>query len=597
MTKTCPSCDVLAPPDARYCRHCGAQIKRVGASSGAGDGSISPIAATVPLSSQNTTDEIVAHPPPQSAATHTAEVTHEEMDELLRRGARAEEVRDGESGWTNGEKPLPSPPAPTRDTQPGATSAANHAERLHDNGSSGAAFDDFDSEQTQITISVRPLTSRNSPADAAAVASAGATRANNNPHFNATPQQVTLSPNGSLPTADANATETPAAAAAALPPPRPTVQSPEARAFRVWLGLGLAALSIVVIGVALAAFWFGSRTLRAPAGTPAVVNSEADPGLNDPKRLANAKLAEADALLASGNSAEAEVRLREAAALDPTNAEPQRRLARLLFVGGERRAGIEALRAVTRLAPDDTEAWLNLASVQFAESLYEDALESYRGLGEASPAALARDTVQLAYADALRLSGQSAEARVIYRRLASSPDAEVADASKQQLGQPTPSPTNEAVDEAKAQALETAREGARAREANRPPEASSATPAPQPTAAARPEPTAAATTAPTKISPASPSEHYGRGVSLWATNRGAAVAEFRAAAERGNADASYYLGLSVAEGRDPRSLKRAELVAGLVHFGRARKSRFRAQSLTYEEQLGRELDRRRNTER
>ncbi|MCA1556452.1 MAG: tetratricopeptide repeat protein, partial [Acidobacteria bacterium] len=323
-----------------------------------------------------------------------------------------------------------------------------------------------------------------------------------------------------------------------------------------------------------------------------IVNSEAAP---DPKQLANAKLAEADVLLASGNTSEAQARLREAAALDPANAEAQRRLARLLLANGERRAGLEALRAVTRLAPDDTEAWLSLASAQFAEGLYEDALESYRGLGAASPAALARDTVQLAYADALRLSGRKAEAHVIYRRLATSPDAEVATASKQQLAQPTPSPTDEVVDQAKAQqALETAREQARA-EASRTPEATSA---PPPSAAAtRPEPTAATTTAPTKVTPASPSEHYGRGVGLWETNRGAAVAEFRAAAERGNADASYYLGLSIAGGRDPRSLKRAELVAALVHFGRARKSRFRAQSLTYEEQLGRELDRRRNAER
>jgi tetratricopeptide (TPR) repeat protein len=361
--------------------------------------------------------------------------------------------------------------------------------------------------------------------------------------------------------------------------------------------LGLATLLIAFIGgVAMAAFWFGWRGSPASKSEPVVINGEAGPASNDPKLLANVKLAEADSLLASGNTEEAAARLREAAALDPANAEPQRRLARLLLAGGARRDGIEALKAVTRLAPDDTEAWLSLASAQSAEGLYEDAVESYRGLGEASPAALARDTVQLAYADALRLSGRNAEARVIYRRLASSPDAKVADASKLQLGQPKPSPTNEAVDEAKAQALKTAE--ATARETNRTPEASSAPPAPQPSVAAGPESTAATTTtAPRKVSPASPSEHYERGVSLWATNRGAAVAEFRAAAARGNADASYYLGLSVAEGRDPRLLKRAELVAALVHFGQARKGRFRAQSLTYEEQLGRELDRRRNDQR
>lgn len=600
MTKTCPSCDVLAPPDARYCRHCGTQLQRVGASSGAGDGSVSPNAATVPLSSQNTTDEMVAHPSPpqQSAASHTSEVTHEEMNDLLRRGARAGELKDEKTNRaSDGEH------TPARDTQQSATLSANHAERLSDNGSTGSLSDDFDSEQTQITISVRPLTSRTLPPDDAVVASVVAARANRNPQFNSTPQQVTLSPTGTL-QPDASTKIPPSQQQQQpSPPQRPAAvrRSPEARAFRVWLGL--AALSIAVIGaVAAAAFWFGARSWRSSEPTPAIVSGGAAPVLNDPKGLANAKLAEADMLLASGNTSEAQARLREAAALDPANAEPQRRLARLLLANGERRAGLEALRAVTRLAPDDTEAWLSLASAQFAEELYEDALESYRGLGEASPAALARDTVQLNYADALRMSGRNAEARVIYRRLASSPDAEVASASRQQLAQPTPSPTGEIVDEAKAQALETARAGgARTPEASRTPEAAFATPTPQPpaaTAAARPEPTAAAaaaTTAPTKVSRASPSEHYQRGVGLWATNRGAAVAELRSAAERGNADASYYLGLSIAEGRDPRALKRAELVAALVHFGRARRSsRFRAQSITYEEQLGRELDKRRN---
>ena len=272
--KTCPSCDVLAPTDARYCRHCGAQLKRVGAASGAGDGSISPIAATVPLSSQNPTDQIVAHPPPQSAAPHTSEVTRAEMDDLLRRGTRAGADQEEAANRASGEQ---LPPAPARDAQQVASSA-HHAGRFHGNDSSDSSYDDFDSEQTQITISVRPFTSRNLPADAAAATSSAsvvAARANTNPQFNATPQQVTLSPDGSL-QQDANMTTTVAVAA---PPPlmRPTtVRSTEARAFRVWIGLGLAALSVAVIGgVAMAAFWFGSRSLRASEGTPAVLNGEA----------------------------------------------------------------------------------------------------------------------------------------------------------------------------------------------------------------------------------------------------------------------------------------------------------------------------------
>jgi tetratricopeptide (TPR) repeat protein len=364
--------------------------------------------------------------------------------------------------------------------------------------------------------------------------------------------------------------------------------------------MGLGVLSIVVIcGVAFAAFWYGSRGWRNSPTPPPTVSESSAPAAPDPKELAQAKLAEADALIASGNTSEAQARLREAAALDPLDAEPQRRLARLLLASGARREGIEALRVVTRLAPTDAESWRTLATAQSAEGLYADAVESYRGLGEASPAALARDTVQLAYADALRLSGRASEARVIYRRLAASSDAEVAAASRQQLGLPSPTPADEDTEDADAHTAETAareQAAARAEETARTTEGSSALPTPDPSATRNTPPTSSTTTnnaAPARASTGSPSEQFQRGVGLWATNRAAALAEFRAAAERGNSDASYYLGLSIAEGRDPRALKRAELVAAIVYFGRARRGKFRAQAVTYEEQLGRELDRRR----
>ena len=594
MTKTCPSCEILAPPDARYCRHCGTQLKRVSMASG---DNVSPSASTVPLSGQNTTDEIVApHPSPSSSTTtHTSEVTHEELDHLLqpRDDARAGDIRQAEAA-RDGVR------AHARDDGRDIHSAANYAENFRADAASHLSPDDFDPEQTQITINVRPLTSRNLPADAAATSAASAasvatTRANSKPQFNSAPQQVTMSPTGAL---QAEETET------NVPPlsptsPGPASRSTESRALRVWLGMGVALLSVVVIcGVAFAAFWYGSRGWRNSQTPPAPV-SETAPAAPDPKELAQAKLAEADALIASGNTAEAQARLNEAAALDPLNAEPQRRLARLLLASGARREAIEALRVVTRLAPTDAEAWRTLATTQSAEGLYADAVESYRGLGEASPATLARDAVQLAYADALRLSGRASEARVIYRRLAASTDAEVAAASRQQLGLPSPTPADEDAEDADAHTAETAaREStARAEETARTTEGSTALPTPEPSATRNaPPPTTATTTnnnAPAKASTGSPSEQYQRGVGLWASNRAAAVAEFRAAAERGNSDASYYLGLGIAEGRDPRALKRAELVAAIVHFGRARRGRFRAQAATYEDQLGRELDRRR----
>jgi tetratricopeptide (TPR) repeat protein len=356
----------------------------------------------------------------------------------------------------------------------------------------------------------------------------------------------------------------------------------------VWLGMGMAIFSVVVICCVAAAIWFGVRGLRRAPETPppASAGVEVAPVTNDPKQLVDAKLAEADALIASGNATEAAARLREATVLDPNNTEPHRRLARLLLANGSQREAIEELRVVARLDPTDAETWRSLASAQFAEGLYQDALESYRGLGEASPAALARDPVQLAYANALRLAGRTGEARAIYRRLAeTSSDEQVAAASKRQLGQPTPTPSEEDAANANLQTADAARAGEAAttrEQASRPPETASASPTPLPTAT------------PSRASSGSPSDQYQRGVALWPTNRTAAISEFRAAAARGNSDASYYLGLSITEGRDPRSLKRADLVAALVHFGRARRGKFRGQSITYEEQLGRELDRRRN---
>lgn len=96
---------------------------------------------------------------------------------------------------------------------------------------------------------------------------------------------------------------------------------------------------------------------------------------------------------------------------------------------------------------------------------------------------------------------------------------------------------------------------------------------------------------------ASPREHFERGEQLWGEDRRAALAEFAAAAQRGNRDANYYLGLGAARGRDPRSLKRGELVAALTYFQRARRSRFSAEARRYEDSLGKEFDRRLAAER
>ncbi|HYX40776.1 MAG TPA: hypothetical protein VE821_03715, partial [Pyrinomonadaceae bacterium] len=246
---------------------------------------------------------------------------------------------------------------------------------------------------------------------------------------------------------------------------------------------------------------------------------------------------------------------------------------------GARQTAIEELRAVTGLEPNDRDAWRQLAEAQLAEKLYADAADSYHTLIGLSDEARADERLQLAYADALRLAGRADDASAIYKTLVASPLPDVARTSKQRLAEITasakPTNTNE-----------------RTQNTN---EASNAQPTPvSQQAAANPMPRPSASPTPTNNTSAlSPAGHYQRGVSLWATNRAAAITEFRAAAAGdGNPDAYYYLGLSFAEGRDPRTLGRAELVAALEFFQRARAGHFSAQARRYEDQLGQEFDRR-----
>lgn len=346
-------------------------------------------------------------------------------------------------------------------------------------------------------------------------------------------------------------------------------QPPEHRALRVWLVAGLLG-SLLLLCVAGAGTWLWLRTRQTPAlttntDTPIVATPA------DAQQTAQAKIAEAQGLLAAGNPVAATARLREAVTLDPANAEAHRQLAQLLLASGARETALAELRAVTRLEPNDKDAWRQLAAAQFAAGQYAAAADSYHTLMDVSSEALADDRLQLAYADALRLAGRADNARVLYRRLAASPLADVARTSKQRLTEASAPPPSHETASAPTRVAGTT-------------ETNNVPPTPmRPAVAASPVAAPALT----------PAEHYQRGVNLWASNRAAAAAEFRAAAGAGNADAYYYLGLNLAAGRDPHALGRAELVAALEYFQRARASRFSAQARRYEDQLGQEFDRRR----
>ncbi|HYO62845.1 MAG TPA: tetratricopeptide repeat protein, partial [Pyrinomonadaceae bacterium] len=366
------------------------------------------------------------------------------------------------------------------------------------------------------------------------------------------------------------------------PQPAPPAGKPRAR----YLWFVAAAASLFLLLVTVAAIWLGVGYFRRRETPPA--SAEAVAPAPDPRQLSEEKAAEAESLLAGGDLDGAIARLREATTVDPANTKALRRLGDLLLDNGRRREAIEAFRALAERDPRDAEAWRSLARAQLDETLFADAAESFRRLVALGGTTALNDNELLSYAEALRLSGKPEEARAFYERLSTSTFADVASSARQRLSelasaQASPASSPDPQRDARAQAAgQPASQPFLSPSPQQPPPAQ-ATPTPPP---ARVEPTPApAHTA---------AEHFARGEQLWSSNRQQALGEFRSAAAKGNTDAYYYLGLAIVQGRDPGSLQRAELVMALQYFQNARRGgRFRAESQRYEDQLGREFDRRR----
>lgn len=540
MTKTCPSCGTVAAPEARFCRRCGTLLRTTGTADDR-EGLVSPLAATVPLSDEGrTTHGLSADDPARSPDTNR--VNRAELDELLR-------PLKPEPNF----QPTPAPGAPGSDDG--------------DNGRQPVEHDD------ELTISVARLTTR--PRQVVPLAVAGSATP-----FNAEGDTEADAPAASQ-AAQASAPASPVSSA-----PHPAQKS---RSHRVWYTM--AGVSVGLLLITLAAFWFGVGYFRQRAPAPTV--ADAPPPAVNPQQLSEEKRAEAEALLAGGDLDAAIARLREAVAFDASNIGAQRRLGDLLRDNGRRREAVDVYRAILRHDPRDTEAWRSLARVQLDESLYADASESYRQLIALAGEAGLNDHELLSYAESLRLSGRARDAQGFYQRLAASPVADVANAARQHLSDdaslaPTPSTSPEL-----ARAAQEPSNQNRASQTSPPPAMPSPTPAPA-AAATSPVSGIAPPAPPVKTENLSSGEHFKRGEQLWPSNRAAALNEFRAAANKGNRDAYYYLGLSIAEGKDPRALHPALLGAAYQYFQNAMRSgRFRSEARRYEQQLGEEVDRRR----
>ena len=598
MTQPCPSCGAETHPNARYCRRCGMPV-RASTGDGEGTGDVSPQAATVPLSGDVRATDGLGVDENQFPSADTTRVNQADLDRLLR------------------TQQMSVPPPPSGDDADGQATliradqgalagefARFESSLGRDSGGVGDA-DEHDTSEIEKTLDApgvghdggdedfgmktRPAFVRDADEELTVASPRPAP-----PHGHIGAEREGVSEPGGIALEIVDRAEAPTPSATPAYPAAPAHPAPPSapvpgtqRRRRLWPYVAAACVAALILTIAAA--WLAARYMRR--GEPvADATATPTPVPPDARQLFEEKLAEADALLAAGQLDDAMARLREANEIDPANTRAHRRLGELLLDSGARREAVEEFRAVTRNAPDDFTAWRQLASAQFAEGLHHDAAESYRRLialvGEGS----ADPTDLLTYADALSRSGRAEEARVVYQRLTSVSSPEVASAARQRLSElaqqpaPSPSPGQKNGDNARAGQQgegETASTAAPNANASAP---SAPTPVVQPTTAPTPAARPPATT---------PAEHYRRGVELWSSNRSAALGEFRAA---GNSpEAHYYLGLSLVEGRDLRSLKRAEIVAALQFFQSAqRSSQFAEPARRQAQQLGREFDRLRN---
>ncbi|HUQ33501.1 MAG TPA: tetratricopeptide repeat protein [Pyrinomonadaceae bacterium] len=334
----------------------------------------------------------------------------------------------------------------------------------------------------------------------------------------------------------------PAAEAASPAADVPAQHSTNVRSRRLWQVAAIALLCVALVAGILA------FVLSRRASSTEMEGSTAPISISDQKQLVSEKLSEADVLLASGEFNRAITVLRSAVKLDPSNVEARLRLGDALEKTGARTEAIDEYRAATVSSPANVEAWRALASAQFAEKLYAESAESYRRLIEASGEKELDDETRLAFADALRLSGRSEEARNAYRKIDASAHAEVARAAREHLVELGPAA-------ASSPGTERAREDNQAgRQANA---SEVTTPSPTPTVA--------------HVTP-SPAVITGA---------------------QADADGYYFKAMNIVNGRDPKKLSDGELTAALNYFLRAQGGAHGLEASRYAERLGREYDRRR----
>jgi tetratricopeptide (TPR) repeat protein len=296
-------------------------------------------------------------------------------------------------------------------------------------------------------------------------------------------------------------------------------------------------------------------TFRVIPGKRLGAHGPAPNAIEDHAKTFDEELAVAEQLIAGGNSAGATEHLGIASGLVPNLAADYVRLGKALLKVGDREKAFSSLKAAVEIDPDNREGWQALGDAQLGLGLYSEAVESYRHLIEGQPREGPLGELQhsfwLKYADALRMSGRSEEANLAFDRVYGTRDQKNSNASsaahatiqkeKRAESSYVPMPRFQEM-HGPTSPVNTARIEAPARVTNSP------SPAP--------------------------------------------VVVPRRANER-NPDDLFSEGIKILNGRDPRSLQRAELVRALELFQFASQGgAHRAEANRYADRLGREFDRR-----
>ncbi len=351
-----------------------------------------------------------------------------------------------------------------------------------------------------------------------------------------------------LPEPALNSADDPRVAPTVVDSPIVEVKKPAAAGSRrIWQVVAVALLFIALTAGALAIFYSRQPVTDSGSGAAPIA-------LTDQKKLVDEQLAEAANLMGAGDVDGAIAKLRYAVKIDPANSEAHLRLGRALEAKGDRSAAIDEYNAAVQTDPTNTVTMRALANAQFADARYPDAAESYsRIVGQMNQADV-DDNLRLEFADALRLSGRVDEARAIYQRVSSSESRDLALRANQELTHLPPEITVE-------------QNNGSSRDPKQPP----------PVARPLDPSVAKATSAPgatgqTAVAPPPP---------------------VNSRPPQSSSDQFYRLGMNIVQGRDVKTLQRAELLRALQFFQNVREGSHYDEAKRYEERLGKEYDSRR----